>query len=80
MESGDAEQAMRALRQRYGAGRVSRFGDRLHLTVPAETTVDDVLRVLGDGRIAAKQAAEVEFSLEDVFISLIQDRRHEIPQ
>jgi ABC-2 type transport system ATP-binding protein len=80
IESGAAEQAMRALRQRYGAGRVSLFGDRLHLTVPAETTVDDVLRVLGDGRIAAKQAAEVEFSLEDVFISLIEDRRHEIPQ
>jgi ABC-2 type transport system ATP-binding protein len=80
IEGGQAEQAMRELRQRYGAGRVSRFGDRLHLTVPADTTVDDVLRLLGDGRIAAKHAAEVDFTLEDVFISLIEDRRHEIPQ
>ena len=42
--------------------------------------LDDVLRMLGDGGTAVKQAAEVEFSLEDVFISLIEDRRHEIPQ
>jgi drug efflux transport system ATP-binding protein len=80
LQSGAVEHAMRELRQRYGARRVSRFGNQLHLTVSPETAADDVLRSLAEKHIAVKQAAEVEFSLEDVFISLIEDRRQEIPQ
>ncbi len=73
------EQAMQPLREKFGAGRVSRFGDRLHVVVDELSGPDDVDRFLEQQGIAAKTSA-AEFSLEDVFISLIENHRHEVPQ
>jgi ABC-2 type transport system ATP-binding protein len=72
------ERTMLPLREKFGAGRVSRFGDRLHVVVD-DATPEDVRRYLEQRGMAAKTSA-AEFSLEDVFISLIENRRHEVPQ
>jgi ABC-2 type transport system ATP-binding protein len=73
-----AERALRALKEKFGAGRVSRFGDRLHVVVDAASP-GDVSHYLEQQGIASETNA-AEFSLEDVFISLIENRRHEVPQ
>jgi ABC-2 type transport system ATP-binding protein len=77
-DAASVERALRALREQFGAGRVSRFGDRLHVVVD-DATPSDVGRHLEQQAMAAKTSA-AEFSLEDVFISLIENRRHEVPQ
>ena len=71
---------LRTLKKKFGASRVSLFGDRLHLVTENEEqkqrAADRVWR-----RPASKccRRNPVPFSLEDVFISLIESRRSEIP-
>jgi ABC-2 type transport system ATP-binding protein len=71
--------ALAILKKQFGASRVSLFGDRLHVV----TENDEQKRLAGTllrqsgVRITAEKP--VPFSLEDVFISLIESRRSEIP-
>jgi len=67
------------LKKKFGASRVSLFGDRLHLvTINAEQKRESAIALQEAGvRVIADKP--IPFSLEDVFISLIESRRSEIP-
>jgi ABC-2 type transport system ATP-binding protein len=73
------DRALAALKKKFGASRVSLFGDRLHIVTENDEQKREAGSVLKDAdvRVTAEQA--VPFSLEDVFISLIESRRSEIP-
>jgi ABC-2 type transport system ATP-binding protein len=73
------DRALAALRKKFGASRVSLFGDRLHLVVENEEQKQQAAAVLGDAEVSVVSEKPVPFSLEDVFISLIESRRSEIP-
>jgi ABC-2 type transport system ATP-binding protein len=66
-----------ALEKTYGGQRVSLFGDRLHVIVDEEPRagIDHVTRDLADVGIRVLGAREERFSLEDVFISVVQQAR-----
>ncbi len=80
IETPAAAQALQQLRERYGASRVSLFGDRVHVVVDSDAAADQVKRELQEHGIEIRRAEFTEFSLEDVFISLIEERRQQIPQ
>lgn len=80
LETPLAQQALRELRQRYGPSRVSLFGDRVHVVVDSVAAAEDVKRELAARDIEVRRAELTDFTLEDVFISLIEERRHQIPQ
>jgi ABC-2 type transport system ATP-binding protein len=80
VETPQAQQALHELRPRYGPSRVSLFGDRIHVVVDSEAAVEAVTRELAGHDIEVRRAELTEFSLEDAFISLIEERRHQIPQ
>lgn len=77
LETASAQQALAALQERFGRQRVSRFGDRLHVVLdePAGRP-EDVRAYLAERGIAVERAEEIDFSLEDIFISLMEERRH----
>jgi drug efflux transport system ATP-binding protein len=80
VETPAAARALQELRSRYGASRVSLFGDRVHVVVDSDAAADQVKRELKEHDIDVRRAEFTEFSLEDVFISLIEERRQQIPQ
>jgi ABC-2 type transport system ATP-binding protein len=67
------------LKKKFGASRVSLFGDRLHLVVENDEQKRQARAVLEEAGVQIAAQNRVEFSLEDVFISLIESRRSEIP-
>ena len=67
------------LRKKFGASRVSLFGDRLHLVVQSAEEKEQGSAVLREAGVGVLTEKEVPFSLEDVFIALIESRRSEIP-
>jgi ABC-2 type transport system ATP-binding protein len=71
--------ALRTLKKKFGASRVSLFGDRLHLVVENDEQKREAATVLKDAGVLVAAEKSVPFSLEDVFISLIESRRSEIP-
>ena len=71
--------AQATLKKKFGASRVSLFGERLHLVVEREEQKQQAAAALKEARINVLSQKPVEFSLEDVFISLIESRRSEIP-
>jgi ABC-2 type transport system ATP-binding protein len=71
--------ALRTLKKKFGASRVSLFGDRLHLVTETEEQKREAAKVLEEAGVQVKAGRPVPFSLEDVFISLIESRRSEIP-
>jgi ABC-2 type transport system ATP-binding protein len=71
--------AQAVLRDKFGASRVSLFGDRLHLVVKDDEQKRQAAAVLQEAGVKIVSERPVEFSLEDVFISLIESRRSEIP-
>ena len=73
------DRALGLLKQKFGASRVSLFGDRLHLVVESEDQKSQARALIEDAGIQIKTQKPVPFSLEDVFISLIESRRSEIP-
>jgi ABC-2 type transport system ATP-binding protein len=73
------DRALAALKKKFGASRVSLFGDRLHLVVENEEQKQQAAAVLEDAEVSVVSEKPVPFSLEDVFISLIESRRSEIP-
>ena len=79
IEVDQPNRALAALKKEFGASRVSLFGDRLHLVTENDEQkrhAGVTLQEIGVRVIAEKPVA---FSLEDVFISLIESRRSEIP-
>jgi ABC-2 type transport system ATP-binding protein len=73
------DRALGALKKKFGASRVSLFGDRLHLVIENEGQKQEAKTVLQQAEVQVKSEKPVPFSLEDVFISLIESRRSEIP-
>jgi drug efflux transport system ATP-binding protein len=73
------DRALAALKKKFGASRVSLFGDRLHLVVENEEQKREGGTVLQEAGVRITSEKPIPFSLEDVFISLIESRRSEIP-
>jgi ABC-2 type transport system ATP-binding protein len=71
--------ALAALKKKFGASRVSLFGDRLHVVLERDEQRAEAATVLRDAGVRVSAEKPVPFSLEDVFISLIESRRSEIP-
>jgi ABC-2 type transport system ATP-binding protein len=71
--------ALGALKKKFGASRVSLFGDRLHVVLERDEQRAEAATVLRDAGVRVTAEKPVPFSLEDVFISLIESRRSEIP-
>jgi ABC-2 type transport system ATP-binding protein len=67
------------LKKRFGASRVSLFGDRLHVVTEKEDQKREAVAALDQAGVHIVASKPVPFSLEDVFISLIESRRSEIP-
>jgi ABC-2 type transport system ATP-binding protein len=79
IEVDQPSRALTVLKQKFGASRVSLFGDRLHLVVENDEQKRQAAATLAEAGISIVSQKPVEFSLEDVFISLIESRRSEIP-
>jgi ABC-2 type transport system ATP-binding protein len=71
--------AQAVLKQKFGASRVSLFGERLHLVVENDEQKRQAAATLQEAGVNIRSQKPVPFSLEDVFISLIESRRSEIP-
>jgi ABC-2 type transport system ATP-binding protein len=74
-----ADRALAAMKQKFGASRVSLFGDKLHLVTESEEQKQEALKELERAEVKMLSMTPVAFSLEDVFISLIESRRSDIP-
>jgi ABC-2 type transport system ATP-binding protein len=79
MEVDHPNRALITLKKKFGASRVSLFGERLHLVVENEDQKRQAAATLNEDGIKIVSQRPIEFSLEDVFISLIESRRSEIP-
>jgi len=79
IETDHADRALSTLKKKFGASRVSLFGDRLHLVTENEEQKRDAGIALQEAGVKVVSDKPVPFSLEDVFISLIESRRSEIP-
>jgi ABC-2 type transport system ATP-binding protein len=73
------DRALAVLRKKFGASRVSLFGDRLHLVVEDDEQKRQAAAALEEAQVRVDSEKPIPFSLEDVFISLIESRRSEIP-
>lgn len=71
------QQASNLLKTEMDPWRISLFGDRLHVVTDdgVDAAISDISRRLKEGDIAVERANEEEFSLEDVFISIIEKQR-----
>jgi len=79
MEVDHPDRALGALKKTFGASRVSLFGDRLHVVIEREDHKTQAMSLLNEAGVNVKSHKNIPFSLEDVFISLIESRRSEIP-
>lgn len=73
------ELALGAVKKQFGASRVSLFGSRLHVITENEEQKQQARITLQEAGVHVLGENPVDFSLEDVFISLIESRRSEIP-
>ncbi len=71
--------ALATLKKKFGASRVSLFGDRLHVVTETDDQKREAMTALEQAGVHTVASKPVPFSLEDVFISLIESRRSEIP-
>jgi drug efflux transport system ATP-binding protein len=71
--------ALRTLKQKFGASRVSLFGDKLHLVAENDEQKKEAVAELENADVKVLSWNPTQFSLEDVFISLIESRRALIP-
>jgi ABC-2 type transport system ATP-binding protein len=67
------------LKTRLDRWRVSLFGDQLHVILEqsAETGLPEVKRLLSEQGIAVLDAEEQTYSMEDVFIAVVERSREE---
>jgi ABC-2 type transport system ATP-binding protein len=79
LETDHPNRALAVLKEKYGASRVSLFGDRLHLVTDNDEQKRAARAALEEAGVRVVSDKPVPFSLEDVFISLIESRRSEIP-
>lgn len=79
IETDHPERALVTLRKKFGASRVSLFGDKLHLVTENETQEKEAATELQNAEVKVLAWKPARFSLEDVFISLIESRREAIP-
>jgi ABC-2 type transport system ATP-binding protein len=79
IEADHSDRALAVLKKKFGASRVSLFGDRLHLVTEGEEQKRMASALLAEAGIKVLAEKAIPFSLEDVFISLIESRRSEIP-
>jgi ABC-2 type transport system ATP-binding protein len=73
------DRALATLKKKFGASRVSLFGDRLHVVTENDEQKRQAVAALEEAGVRIVTQKPVPFSLEDVFISLIESRRSEIP-
>jgi drug efflux transport system ATP-binding protein len=73
------DRALATLKKKFGASRVSLFGDRLHVVTENDEQKRQAVAALEEAGVRILTQKPVPFSLEDVFISLIESRRSEIP-
>jgi ABC-2 type transport system ATP-binding protein len=73
------QRALELLKRHYERWRVALFGDRLHLIVDdgVEEGVATLRRLLADGGVVLESAREEPYSLEDVFIAVVERSRRE---
>jgi ABC-2 type transport system ATP-binding protein len=71
--------SLRTLKQKFGASRVSLFGDKLHLVAENDLQKKEAAAELENAGVTVLSWNPTQFSLEDVFISLIESRRASIP-
>lgn len=79
IEADHPDRALAALKKKFGASRVSLFGSRLHVVTEDDAQKREAVAVLENAGVKVLAQKPVPFSLEDVFISLIESRRSEIP-
>jgi ABC-2 type transport system ATP-binding protein len=79
IETDQPNLALATLKKKFGASRVSLFGDRLHLVTENDDQKRAANAALQEAGVRVLVDKPVPFSLEDVFISLIESRRSEIP-
>jgi ABC-2 type transport system ATP-binding protein len=70
---------LRTLKEKFGASRVSLFGDKLHLVTEGDEQKSEAAELLKNAGVTVSSWVPTNFSLEDVFISLIESRRAQIP-
>jgi ABC-2 type transport system ATP-binding protein len=80
IETNLPDRALGTLKTKFGASRVSLFGDKLHLVAENEAQEKEAAAQLEQAGVNILAWTHVPFSLEDVFISLIESRRSLIPQ
>ncbi len=73
------ETALSVLKKKFGASRVSLFGDSLHLVTENDGQRVEAAGELERAGVRALKWTQAAYSLEDVFISLIESRREAIP-
>ncbi len=72
----DREQARAALRTLPGLKSVNPFGDALHLVFEAgHLRTQDITRSLQENGVALRSLRRISPSIEDVFLSLVQEKR-----
>ena len=71
--------SLRTLKEKFGASRVSLFGDKLHLVTEDDGQKNDAAERLKNAGVKVLSWVPTQLSLEDVFISLIESRRALIP-
>jgi ABC-2 type transport system ATP-binding protein len=71
--------SLRTLKKKFGASRVSLFGDKLHLVAENDEQKKEAAAELENAGVKVLSWTPTAFSLEDVFISLIESRRELIP-
>ena len=71
----DPQAAADLLKQTRERWRISLFGDRLHVVVDATSEIEGLKRELGAANISVLDAYEMPYSLEDVFISVVEKAR-----
>jgi ABC-2 type transport system ATP-binding protein len=79
IETDHPDRALAALKKKFGASRVSLFGDKLHLVIEDEAQREEAAAELEAAGVKTTAWNPVPFTLEDVFISLIESRRSAIP-
>ncbi len=79
IEADHPDLALGALKKKFGASRVSLFGNRLHVVTDNDQQKREAVATLQEAGVKILAQKPVPFSLEDVFISLIESRRSEIP-
>jgi ABC-2 type transport system ATP-binding protein len=79
LETDHPNRALAVLKEKFGASRVSLFGDRLHLVTDNDEQKRAARTTLEEADVRVVSDKPIPFSLEDVFISLIESRRSEIP-